>query len=47
LNKSNDNSSDNEFYFAGEKFNDTSKTYDEKENDDEPAEDTDDKTMIS
>jgi hypothetical protein len=24
-----------------------SKTYDEKENNDEPAEDTDDKTMIS
>jgi hypothetical protein len=46
LNQSNDNASDNEFYFADEKFHDTNKTNDEKEND-EPAKDTDDTSMIS
>jgi hypothetical protein len=46
LNQSNDNASDNEFYFANEKFHDTNKTNDEKEND-EPVEDTDDESMIS
>jgi hypothetical protein len=46
LNKSNDNSSDNEFYFADEKIHDTNKANDEKEND-EPAEDTDYASMIS
>jgi hypothetical protein len=46
LNKSNDNSTDNEFYFADEKIHDTNKANDEKEND-EPAEDTDDASMIS
>jgi hypothetical protein len=45
-NQSNDNASDNEFYFADEKFHDTNKTNDKKEND-EPVEDTDDKSMIS
>jgi hypothetical protein len=45
-NQSNDNASDNEFYFADEKFHDTNKTNDEKEND-EPVEDTDDESMIS
>jgi hypothetical protein len=46
LNQSNDNASDNEFYFADKKFHDTDKTNDEKEND-EPVEDTDDQSMIS
>jgi hypothetical protein len=46
LNQSNDNASDNESYFADEKFHDTNKTNNEKEND-EPVEDTDDKSMIS
>jgi hypothetical protein len=46
LNKSHNNTSDNEFYFANEKFHDTNKTNDEKEND-EPAKDTDDTSMIS
>jgi hypothetical protein len=45
-NRSNDNASDNEFYLADEKFHDTNKTNDEKEND-EPVEDTDDESMIS
>jgi hypothetical protein len=45
-NRSNDNASDNEFYFAHEKFHDTNKTNDKKEND-EPVEDTDDESMIS
>jgi hypothetical protein len=45
-NRSNDNASNNEFYFAGKKFHDTNKTNDEKEND-EPVEDTDDESMIS
>jgi hypothetical protein len=44
-NQSNDDASDNEFYFADEKFHDTSKTNDEKEND-EPVEVTDE-SMIS
>jgi hypothetical protein len=34
------------FYFANKKFNYTNKTYDEQGNN-EPAEDTDDKNMIS
>jgi hypothetical protein len=47
LNQSNDNASDNEFYFADEKFvHDTNKTNGKKEND-EPAKDTDDTSMIS
>jgi hypothetical protein len=45
LNQSNGNASDNEFYFADKKFHDTNKTNDKKEND-EPAEDTDDTSMI-
>jgi hypothetical protein len=45
-NQSNDNASDNEFYFADKKFHDTNKTNDKKEND-EPVEDTDDESMIS
>jgi hypothetical protein len=45
-NKSHDNTSDNEFYFANQKFHDTNKTNDKKEHD-EPAEDTDDTSMIS
>jgi hypothetical protein len=45
-NRSNYNASNNEFYFADEKFHDTIKTNDEKEND-EPVEDTDDESMIS
>jgi hypothetical protein len=45
-NQSNDNASDNEFYFADKKFHDTNKTNDKKEND-KPVEDTDDKSMIS
>jgi hypothetical protein len=45
-NQSNDNASDNEFYFADKKFHNTNKTNDEKEND-EPVEDTDDQSMIS
>jgi hypothetical protein len=45
-NQGNDNASNNEFYFADEKFHDTNKTNDEKEND-EPVKDTDDKSMIS
>jgi hypothetical protein len=32
-NQSNDNASNNEFYFADKKFHDTNKTNDEKEND--------------
>jgi hypothetical protein len=44
--QSNDNASDNEFYFADEKFHDTNKTNDEKEND-EPTKDTDDTGIIS
>jgi hypothetical protein len=46
LNRSNDNASNNEFYFADEKSHNTNKTNDEKEND-EPVEDTDDESMIS
>jgi hypothetical protein len=46
LNRSNDHASDNKFYFADEKFHDTNKTNDEKEND-EPVEDSDDESMIS
>jgi hypothetical protein len=45
-NQSNDNASDNEFYFANKKFHDRNKTNDEKEND-KPVKDTDDKSMIS
>jgi hypothetical protein len=44
-NQSNDNVSNNEFYFANKKFHNTNKTNDEKEND-KPVEDTDDKSMI-
>jgi hypothetical protein len=45
-NQSNDNASDNEFYFANKKFHDTNKTNDDKEND-KPVEVTDDESMIS
>jgi hypothetical protein len=45
-NKSHDNTSDNEFYFADKKFHDINKTNDEKEND-EPVKVTDDESMIS
>jgi hypothetical protein len=46
-NQSNVNASDNEFYFAHEKFHNTNTTNDEKEND-KPVKDTDaDKSMIS
>jgi hypothetical protein len=45
LNQSNDDASNNEFYFADEKFHDTNKTNDEEEND-EPVKVTDE-SMIS
>jgi hypothetical protein len=46
LNKSHDKTSGSEFYFANEKSNDTNTMYGEKKHD-EPAEDTDDTSMIS